>query len=289
MVGISNDGLIDILRGNCEHVMANDNAWDAHGGGLLVVAAHPDDETIGCAGLIGRVHRVHVAHLTDGVPADCALRPPAFRHDGEALRSKRASELRRALVLNGVLEEQLIQLGATDQEASYEMPLLVQRLLAVIEEVRPTVVITHPYEGGHPDHDAAAFVVRAACMVRRKRGAACPAVLEMTSYHGRSGRLTTGEFLESAPNADNVPTFAIDLSPEERRRKAAMMRCFDSQKAVLAPFGIDAERFRLAPRYDFSTPPHDGPLYYEQLGWPLTGRRWRELARDARKQLFESL
>ena len=35
------------------------------------------------------------------------------------------------------------------------------------------------------------------------------------------------------------------------------------------------ERFRPTPGYDFSRPPHPGLLWYERLGWPLDGARWR--------------
>jgi hypothetical protein len=46
-------------------------------------------------------------------------------------------------------------------------------------------------------------------------------------------------------------------------------------------FPIDREQFRPAPKYDFSRPPHEGPLYYEirKLGWTWT--EWRRATLDA--------
>jgi hypothetical protein len=41
----------------------------------------------------------------------------------------------------------------------------------------------------------------------------------------------------------------------------------------------------MAPRYDFTRPPHRGQLYYETLGWPMTGERFRQLAREAAEDL----
>jgi hypothetical protein len=37
---------------------------------------------------------------------------------------------------------------------------------------------------------------------------------------------------------------------------------------------------RAAPSYDFSQPPHAGQLWYECLGWRMTGTKWRELAAE---------
>jgi len=70
-------------------------------------------------------------------------------------------------------------------------------------------VVTHPYEGGHPDHDAAAFVTCMRCGSRGKRETPLLA-MEMTSYHGVGGKLTVGAFLgepsvrESAGRANSA-------------------------------------------------------------------------------------
>jgi LmbE family N-acetylglucosaminyl deacetylase len=253
---------------------------------VLVVAAHPDDETIGCGALLGRVSDAHIAHLTDGVPEDASLRPIAFRNDVDAYRLARDGEMRRALALVGVDEDRVIRLGGVDQESSYTMLALVDRLLGVIEEIGPSLVITHPYEGGHPDHDTAAFVTRMASTLRQIHGGSSPPIWEMTSYHARGGQLVTGTFLDDPCANETRTSFTLTLSTDERRRKERMMRCFATQEAVLAAFGVDTEVFRHAPLYDFFSPPHRGPLHYEQLGWPLSGRRWRELAKEAAGRLL---
>jgi N-acetylglucosamine malate deacetylase 2 len=259
------------------------------GNGVLVVAAHPDDETIGCGGVLGGTHEARVAYLTDGVPSDPFLVPAAFRDNRELYRETRSEEARRALEFAGIGEDHIIRFGAVDQETSYTMVPLVERLLAILEDVRPSVVVSHPYEGGHPDHDTAAFVARSACTLHRQRHAWSPKLLEMTSYHAPSGRLVTGTFLDDRRGGTRRgDAVVVVLSPSERRCKELMMRCFETQKEVLAPFGIESESFRHAPLYDFSSAPHDGALYYEQLGWRITGQRWRALAMDAARKLFGS-
>jgi hypothetical protein len=64
-----------------------------------------------------------------------------------------------------------------------------------------------------------------------------------------------------------------------------MLASYTSQREVLAPFGDDAEPLRCAPDYDFTAPPHPGPLNYERLGFGWSGVRWRELAGDALREL----
>jgi hypothetical protein len=62
--------------------------------------------------------------------------------------------------------------------------------------------------------------------------------------------------------------------------KRSMLDCYRTQQDTLAAFGVERERFRRAPQYDFTQPPHAGALYYEQFPWGMTGERFRELTRE---------
>lgn len=64
-----------------------------------------------------------------------------------------------------------------------------------------------------------------------------------------------------------------------------MIDCFTTQRWLLAEFPLDCERLRVAPAYDFRTPPHPGPLHYETLGWDITGAAWRRHAAAALAEL----
>jgi LmbE family N-acetylglucosaminyl deacetylase len=250
---------------------------------ILVVAAHPDDETIGCGALLARSGDAHVVHLTDGAPRDRALIPLRWRKDREGYRKTRRREVERSLALANVPIRAIECLGVPDQEASFALVELARRLAHLLLRLRPGLVVAHPYEGGHPDHDAAAFVTSGALRLTRVACDFVPWAAEMTSYHGEPGRLVTGAFLGDADVGGG------ELPSEERARKARMLACFRSQRATLTPFAPHAERFRPMPRYDFSQPPHHGPLYYEQLGWSMTGERWRALAVAADKELFDGI
>ena len=152
---------------------------------------------------------------------------------------------------------------------------LAKRFTKLIGELRPDIVVTHAYEGGHPDHDSAAVVAKIATSLFDDR--IPPALLEMTSYHARDGRCVTGEFLDSGSS----PELCFELSSDDHDRKRKMMDAHASQRLVLQSFAIDRERVRPAPEYNFSEPPHEGKLWYECMGWPMTGARWRQLATTA--------
>lgn len=249
---------------------------------VLLLAAHPDDETIGASALLGRVPGATVVFLTDGSPRDSHLRSPHVSGSRELYACVRAEEAACALNLLDISSERIILLQGVDQEAIHQVHDLVEACSEIIRDLRPDMVVTHPYEGGHPDHDSAALIARLTIQALAQERPV-PGLLEMTSYHAKNGVLETGEFLHSAPCllGDIAPAVQIRLTAEERARKARMLGCYISQWHVISQMPLEPERLRLAPVYDFSQPPHQGQLWYERLGWPLTGQRWRELASQA--------
>ncbi|HZR46918.1 MAG TPA: PIG-L family deacetylase [Candidatus Manganitrophaceae bacterium] len=243
----------------------------------MVVAAHPDDEVIGIGGRLPTLKGVRLIHLTDGAPRDPRDAEAAGFRTREDYGWARRSELNDALRLAGIGPERCLQIGLIDQEASLHLRELAVRLAGLLSALQAGVVFTHPYEGGHPDHDAAALGVHAACRLLERRGVSPPALFEFTSYHVREGRLAVFDFLPAA--GDQVTT--IVLPEEVRLLKRKMLGCFATQQKVLASFPVEIERFRPAPRYDFSRPPHPGRLHYESFEWGMNGERWRGLAREA--------
>jgi LmbE family N-acetylglucosaminyl deacetylase len=239
---------------------------------VAVVTAHPDDETIGAGANLNLLTRLLLVHVTDGAPRDLRDARTAGFDRAEDYAACRRAELDTALRAGGVAAE-YANLGAADQEAALHMPDLVRSLAARLGPFAPGCVITHAYEGGHPDHDSTCLIVRLAC----GRLDPPPAIMEMSSYFANpGGEMIVGGFI-GEPAA-----LVVTLDGAERARREAMLDCFATQRATLAPFrGMEHETFRLAPPCDFGAAPHPGVLWYERRDWGMTGVRWRKLAEQA--------
>ncbi|MGB7196429.1 MAG: PIG-L family deacetylase [Collimonas pratensis] len=126
----------------------------------IIVAPHPDDETLGCGGLLQLLANYHrettLIAATDGT----ASHPGSRLWPAERLARIRPDETRNALRLLDLHEITVIRAGISDGTVSRH----VKKLAAVIEaQVRPRDVIFCPWKcDGHPDHEACALAAIAA-------------------------------------------------------------------------------------------------------------------------------
>lgn len=257
---------------------------------VLIVAAHPDDEIVGAGARLQRLRSAYLLHLTDGAPRDGVDARAAGFNDAASYARARRRELERALGLVGIGTHRLYTLGLPDQTASHHLAAVARHVHDLLLSLRPEIVLTHSYEGGHPDHDAAAFAVHAACallekgrkaedggarMGSGKQSPRKPFVVEFPSYHAGPDGMVLGRFLDEAGSK------VLVLSPAERELKRSLVECFVTQQRMLSQFPLEVEWYRPAPRYDFTTPPHSGRLWYEWFDWGMTGEHWREQAASA--------
>lgn len=131
-------------------------AWDRSAPGkLVIVAAHPDDETLGAGGLIHdlsvRGWRTVVIAVTDG--------EAAFGRDDpgrvERLRRVRPLEQSRAVFRLSPAAE-TIRLGLPDGAVEECAPLLKAALGPIARDA--SLLLTTWRHDGHPDHEAVAEV-----------------------------------------------------------------------------------------------------------------------------------
>lgn len=235
---------------------------------VALVVAHPDDETLWAGAALGRLKRATLVHLTDGAPEDMDDARRLGFATREAYAAIRAAELDAALAALDAAPRRL-NYGIVDKQAVDRLDDVARRLAGDLAGV--AAILTHPYEGGHPDHDAAAL----ACAVAARR-LGVPLV-EFACYHQRDGTRVFGAFWPDPA----APEHVRPLDEAERARVEAAIAAHATQAGVVGQWRPAVERWRAAPDYDFALPPPPGESLYDGFGWAITSAAWRERAREA--------
>jgi LmbE family N-acetylglucosaminyl deacetylase len=147
-------------------------------GTCMVLAPHPDDESLGCGGLIASCCAVGrpplVAILTDGA----ASHPGSRTFPPERLRQVRAEEAREAVAHLGLPRTRLTFCGCPDANAPTSEPAfgaVVHRLCALIADDPNVSTILAPWRyDPHCDHSAAARIADEAALQLGLRSLAYP-------------------------------------------------------------------------------------------------------------------
>jgi len=125
---------------------------------VLVLAPHPDDESLGCGGLFAACHDdglpAYAAFLTDGA----ASHPHSREYPRARLATLREAEARSALASLGVADDRIEFLRLRDGEAPTRGRMFdsVTQSLAGFARARGIQTICTTWEhDSHPDHRAA--------------------------------------------------------------------------------------------------------------------------------------
>lgn len=129
----------------------------------LVVAPHPDDETIGCGATIAAKRAagtdVAVAIVTDGRHGQVSAEIPALR-----LARLRAEESRAACALLGVAADRVAFLGFEELTLWRCLDDVAEAIAALIEHHQPDEVLVTCAADWHDDHQAVNLAVRLAAL-----------------------------------------------------------------------------------------------------------------------------
>ncbi len=243
---------------------------------VAIVVAHPDDETIGIGAQLPRLREATMIHVTDGAPRNLADAKRAGFATAEAYAAARHRELEGALAIAGFPREASLRLEFADQQAANNLAAITRRLIEIFMSRRIAHVFTHAYEGGHPDHDATAF-----CVHQARASGAQIAIYEMPLYRAGEG----GRIAQRFSPEGTDPGYLVEMTPDERSLKEAMLAAHVSQRPVTTIFSLDTERFRRAPAYDFNELPNGGDVFYEGRNWGMTGELWLRHVAAAKREL----
>lgn len=246
-----------------------------------VIVAHPADEVVGAGCLISKLVDVTVLHITDGAPDDVEAEAAGFKHRSEYAQARR-QECLAALAIANVPADRVVDFAVTDHGAANCLIDLAKKITTFLQASKADIVVTHPYEGGHPDHDATAFATHAALRLIKENGFKPPVLFEMALHPSRDFKAKLSEFL---PGPERETTTLL-LDERARELKQRMFACFETQRESLEISPVGQEKFRQPANYDFSAPPQLGKLHYEQFDWALKSDEWQSLASKALAELF---
>ncbi|MDO8804532.1 MAG: PIG-L deacetylase family protein [Elusimicrobiota bacterium] len=180
---------------------------------VLVIAVHPDDETLGCGGTL--LKHLKTGDETHWLIATCMKKGKGFT---AAEVSKRAGEIGKVRGLYGF--KGVHQLGISTTTAdTLPMSAIVSGLSSVIKKVRPDIVYLPFMCDPHSDHR---ILFQAACScIKSFRYPFIRKALMMET-------LSETEFSPAVQNMAFVPNYFTDITPFFRK-KLEIMRIYRSE------------------------------------------------------------
>jgi len=174
---------------------------------VLAIGPHPDDAELLCGGTLARCadqgHRTGILDLTHG---------ELGTRGTPELRAEEAAAAGRILGLVTRVNAELPDAGLTNDRETRE------RLVGLLRQLRPRVVILPFLTGRHPDHRVAAEVCRDACFLAR-----------LARYGGGEPHRVEKILYALAFREDPVkPTFVVDIT-DQFDRKIGAIRSYASQ------------------------------------------------------------
>ncbi len=253
------------------------------GQSVLVVFAHPDDESLACGGTLARL-----SDLGARVILLCATRGERGGASGpvkdEALGLERVGELREAARILGIHD--VILMDHPDGELRWEdVPLFHAEIVATVRRYRPVCVITFGADGlyWHVDHIG---VHERTTTALRSLGDAAPPLYYVTMPRGvmrpiweaamaRGWTAPAKGFWSLVPDAFGLsaepPTVVVAVHAWVARKVAAI-RCHRTQMSTGHPFDQlaprEAERWLGVEHFHRAADDPSPLLVLEQLGEP---------------------
>ncbi|MCM2306538.1 MAG: PIG-L family deacetylase [Sulfuritalea sp.] len=194
-----------------------------HEGNVLVVAAHPDDEVLGCGGTIARLadagRAVHVLLLADGESSRAAADGSGLAPGFVAVRNAAAEQACRILGCASV-ETLALPDNRLDELVLLDVVKQVEQRIA---RHAPTTVLTHHGGDVNIDHRVAHEAVIVAC-----RPTPGHAVRELLFFEVPSST----EWRPPASGSSFLPNYFVDVSAVLDRKMAAL----NAYASELRPF-----------------------------------------------------
>ncbi|MDO5769117.1 MAG: PIG-L family deacetylase, partial [Psychrobacter sp.] len=185
---------------------------------VCIFAPHPDDEILGCGGLLQHLaasgNPIVLIHVTNGTQSH----PESQIYPPEKLDTIRPQESRAALEVLGIAHQVTVAtFELTDGNVFNEQQQFNQKLAAIIQA--DDILVAPFRHDGHPDHEATGQVVAS---FAKQHNLSCYQVL-IWAWHW------------AKPADSRIPwhhAVRLDLNANQVQRKAQAINCFKSQITV---------------------------------------------------------
>lgn len=209
---------------------------------ILVVAPHPDDETLGCGGAIALLKSlncdVRVLVMSDGTLSH----PRSKKYPAAKLKALRESETIAALSILGIENDSVDFLGLQDGSIStYYSQKTTNVIVACCEkliEIAPQTIFLPWRYDPHPDHRGTWSLINTA-LSRLSRITLKPRIIEYPIWDWDP------EQRKNIPQSQKIDCFRLDISQVVELKQQAI-RAYRSQTTNL--IDDDPEGFRLSPQ-----------------------------------------
>jgi len=198
---------------------------------ILILAAHPDDEVLGCGGTIVKsIFKGDVVQVTFlGEGSTCRFEDPTTKEASESIQERNDWAV-NAISKLGVQKFEFNNLpcGRLDQIPIIEINKIIEK---EIDKFRPDVVFTHSESDSNNDHQ---IVFRSSIMATRPSGNHI--VKKLYSYEV----LSSSEWGFKKPFQ---PNFFVSLSDFELEKKCEALECYKTEMRTF-PFPRSLEGVR---------------------------------------------
>ena len=185
-------------------------------GSALVIAPHPDDESLGCGGTIAQLgalgYAVHVVFVSDGTMSH----PNSRAYPTERLRDLREAEAHEALRILAVNERACTFLRYKDRQVPMrDQPDFLEAATSVatlIDQVKPSTIFVPWRRDPHPDHRASWQITQEALQQTTSK----PRVLEYLIWLWELGNQN------DMPNPDEVNVWKVPIDAVMAQRDRAI-------------------------------------------------------------------
>lgn len=220
---------------------------------VAVVSPHPDDETLGCAGLIQKLlqHGIKplVIVVTNGDGFDASIHLKLYEvqikpEDRATYAEMRQKETLAAMQKLGLTSEQVVFLGFSERTLAADWLLngnekFVNALADCLRKFQPTTVILPSRYDDHPIHAVVCGLGWAALfqLVSENQLSQMPRVLEFLIHYGEFPRPQGFQpSLELLPPSDLILTarwYYLPLSAHMSHKKWEALKCYRTQQLPL--------------------------------------------------------